>query len=435
MVRFTLIENAGKGNKKKKLSNFGGLFVLKELWKTFRVENLLETSGIVKATESLSASELAFLSMSQSVVGAGSEKELAQKTSLTGHDPCLCGKRVPQKTLNRFLNTERFDFKTLLVSLTMSVLSHRKIVKKLRNRSGRNILIVDDSPLEKSGKRMQGISKLYNSSRKGFYQGFEMVALALSAKRSAFFLNFMLKPKSPRPAKKSSTTKLTLAADMIAQALRSGITARTVTFDSWYTAVGFLTKLVELKLTFVAPLKKNRIVLYQNKRRKVSYFINRCRRYHEWGKLFSVDLPKFGPVHLVVFKRQLKSKKTTIDILITNGPKLSSERIFSIYEKRWTIETLFREAKQTFGLETFHNRSHHAITAHLCFSLIAMLFVRAAKLFFKALESITPGAITKHLIQTMVEVEITVKEWKITFYENTQFLHIFKQLNLALTDV
>lgn len=440
MVRFTLVENAANRKKKKTLSNFGGLFVLKDLWKRFRVDDLLQALGIVKVTESLSASELAFLSMSQSVIGANSEKELAHKTSLGGNDPCLCGKAAPQKTLNRFLNTDRFDFKTLLLSLTMSVLRHSKINKKLRNRSSRNVLIVDDSPLEKSGKRMQGISKLYNSSKKGFYHGFEMVALALTAKKSAFFLDFMLKPKSPKPAKKistkrSNTTKLTLAADMITQAVRSGITARVVTFDLWYTAVSFLKRLVELKLTFVAPLKKNRIVLYRDKNRKVSYFIYRCRRYHEWGKLFLVDLPKFGPVHLVVFKRQLKNKKTTIDILITNGRKLSSDRILSIYEKRWTIETLFREAKQTFGLETFHNRNHHAITAHLCFSLIAMLFVRAARFFFKTLEALTPGAITKHLIQTMVEVEITMKQWKITFYERNRFLPVFQQLNLAFEDV
>lgn len=441
MVRFTLVEDAKNRNKKKTLSSFGGLFVLRDLWKKFRVDELLQTLGIVKNAGSLTASELAFLSMSQSMVGAGSEKDLAEKASLSGNDPCLCRKPVPQKVLNRFFNTGRFDFKELFTRLVLGILSHRKIHRMIRKNPGKNILVVDDSPLEKSGKRMQGISKLYNSSKKGFYQGFEMVALTMSAKKSAFLLDFMLKPGSHKPvvkktsAKKSSTTKLTLAADMIAQAIASGIPARMVTFDLWYTAVSFLEKMAALNLIFVAPLKKNRIVLYQGKRKKVTYFVQRCQRTNEWGTIFLVDLPRFGPVRLAAFKRRLKNKKTCIEILITNGDKLSSQRMLSIYQKRWTIETLFREAKQSFGLESFHNQNHHATVAHLCFSLIAMLFIRASKFLFNSLQTFTPGAIKKQLIQTMVEIEVNMRQWKITFYEKKEFIHIFKQLNLALEEV
>lgn len=440
MVRFTLAESRQNSNKKKTLSNFGGLFVLKSLWEKFLVDDLMKTLGIVKDTEQLGVSELGFLSSSQSLVGANSEKELADKTFFSGTDPCLCATAVAQKELNRFLNTDRFDFKGLFMHLTQHVFQHRKIHKGVQANPSKSVFIIDDSPLEKSGKKMQGLSKLYNSSKKGFYRGFELVALALTSKSNAFFLDFQLKPKSPKPAPKntskhSNTTKLLCAASMIDQALSSGITARFVTFDLWYTAVPFLLTLAAWKLIFVAPLKKNRIVFYHGKRRKVTYFLNLCRRTHEWGKVFLVDLPEFGPVHLSVFKRRFKNNKTTTDILITNGMKLLPERMRSIYQKRWTIETLFREAKQTFGLESFHNRNHHAIIAHLSFSLIAMLLVRAAKFFFKSLQHLTPGAIKKQLIQTLVEIEINMNQWKITFYESNRFLHIFKQLNLAFNDV
>lgn len=440
MVRFTLIENDKIRNKKKALSHFGGLFVFKDLWKKFKMEVLVNALGIVGDTGSCRVSELAFLSMSQSMVGAASECDLAEKTFFSGEDPSLCGRTVPQKKLNRFLNTDRFDFKELFLGMTLNALRHRKIDKKIRKRASKNVLIVDDTPLEKSGKKMQGISKLYSASKKGFYQGYEMVSLALAAPSSAFFLNFKLKPKSLKPptrtkGSKANTTKLTLAVDMIAAACAEGHPARLVTFDSWYTAVSFLKSLVTLNLTFVASLKKNRLVIFRGKRRKLTYFLDRCKRYNEWGKIFWVELPQFGPVHLVIHKRRSKTRSATIDILITNGLNLSSERIYSIYAKRWTIETLFREAKQTFGLETFHNRNHHAIIAHLAFSLIAMLLVRAAKFFYRSLQSLTPGAIKKHLIQTLVEVEITMNQWKITFYEENRFLHIFKQLNLAIEDV
>jgi len=440
MVRFTLIENDKIRNKKKALSHFGGLFVFKDLWKKLRIEALLNALGIVGDTGSCRASELAFLSMSQSMVEAASECELAEKTFFSGEDPSLCGRTVPQKKLNRFLNTDRFDFKKLFIGLTLNALHHRKINKKIRKRVHKNVLIVDDTPLEKSGKKMQGISKLYNASKKGFYQGYEMVSLALAAPSQAFFLNFKLKPKSLMPptgtlAKKVNTTKLTLAAEMIAAAGNFGIAARLVTFDSWYTAVPFLKSLVSMNLTFVAPLKKNRVVIFRGKRTKLTYFLDRCKRYNEWGKIFLVELPKFGPVHLVIHKRRLNTPKATIDILITNGLNLSSERVYSIYAKRWAIETQILEAKQTFGLETFHNRNHHAIIAHLAFSLIAMLLVRAAKFFYRSLQSLTPGTIKKQLIQTLVEVEITMNQWKITFYEKNKFLYIFKQLNLAIEDV
>lgn len=439
MVRFTLVENARNSNRKKVLSNFGGLFMLKDLWRKFHLDELLKSLGIVKDRGLYSPAELSFLCMSQSVVGSPSEKDLAEKACLAGNDPCLCAKSVPQKEVNRFLNRDRFDFKELFLSLTVSVLFHKKIGKKLRNKRSKNILIVDDSPLEKSGKKMQGISKLYNSSKNGFYHGYELVALALAAGTSSFLLDFTLKPKSPKPAKKDARkkpdiTKLTLAADLIAHAKASGIPAGIVTFDLWYTAVTFLKRLVEMHLDFVAPLKKNRLVLYHGKRRQATYFIKRCHQTREWGKIFAVDLPHFGPVHLVVFKRPLRNRKTRIEVLITNDLKLPSQRILAVYQKRWTIETLFREAKQTFGLEGFHNRKRHAIVAHLCFSLMAMLFIRTSKFFFKSLQAYTAGAIKKQLIQTTVEIEITMKQWKITFYEKNRFLPIF-QLNLALEDV
>jgi IS4 transposase len=347
---------------------------------------------------------------------------------------------VPQKTLNRFVNTHRFDFKKLFTTLSLDLCRTKPIRKRLKNAPGKGVLIVDDSPLEKSGRHMQGISKLYHSSKQVFYHGYEMVAVAFTVSSVAFFLDFMLKPKSPKPfkktsAKKSTTSKLTLAAQMIASALASGVAARFVTFDLWYTAVSFLKRMEDLHLIFVAPIKRNRLVLYQGKRRSAAYFIERCRNTREWGTLFPVELPQFGLVHLAVYKRRLKNKKSRIEILITNGLRLSSERIFSIYQKRWTIETLFREAKQSFQLEQFHNRNQHAIIAHLGFSLMAMMLIRAFKFFFKSLQSFTPGSIKKQLIRTKVKVEITLKRWTITFYEKNPFLQILKQLNPALREV
>jgi hypothetical protein len=43
MVRFTLVENARNSNNKKVLSNFGGLFMLKDLWRQFHLDELLKS--------------------------------------------------------------------------------------------------------------------------------------------------------------------------------------------------------------------------------------------------------------------------------------------------------------------------------------------------------------------------------------------------------
>jgi len=49
-----------------------------------------------------------------------------------------------------------------------------------------------------------------------------------------------------------------------------------------------------------------------------------------------------------------------------------------------SARTFSREFKQGPEMESFHNRNHHAVIAHLCFSMIAMLFIRAAKFLFSA---------------------------------------------------
>jgi len=121
--------------------------------------------------------------------------------------------------------------------------------------------------------------------------------------------------------------------------------------------------------------------------------------------------------------------------MVSNDLSLSAQKMKEIYLRRWNIEALFRDVKQNFGLEGFHNRNLHAIVAHLVFSILSMLLVQVFQTLHKVMESMTLGKIKKQLIQVKALVQAKVGRWEVSFYEKRLLFRIFKDLKICLRSV
>ncbi len=66
-------------------------------------------------------------------------------------------------------------------------------------------------------------------------------------------------------------------------------------------------------------------------------------------------------------------------IFITNNFEFEAEEIALIYQKRWQIETLFKQLKQNFPLKYFFGDNQNAIEIQIWVSLIANLIVTLVK--------------------------------------------------------
>ncbi|MGQ9610211.1 MAG: transposase [bacterium] len=58
---------------------------------------------------------------------------------------------------------------------------------------------------------------------------------------------------------------------------------------------------------------------------------------------------------------------------MTNNLQANGAWIIENYYRRWSIETLIRDSKQSLGLPNFHMRDFNGITAHLCICILNYL--------------------------------------------------------------
>ena len=421
MVRL-IINRKDKKSKTKKQGNFSpfkALMALCYLWINRGVNKILPKLGITKRAQGLSPRELALATMVQSLVGSKSEQETAQRIgSKTSRSNAL------QKQLNRFHNNPKNHFEKLLPTTAQYLLPTKSS----------EIMVLDDTPIEKSGKRMKWAGKFFNTAERYYYHGYELVVLALARRRTALPLNFIPKrsqTKKRRPKKtRQSPSKLNLGLRLIKEALAQGLRPRYLAFDSWYFALWFIKCLERLGLSWVTKARCNRIFIYQGRKIKASRFIEITKGHGRCPLKFIVELPKYGLVSVVVNYRSRR-----YEVLVTNDLSLEATAIVRIFKKRWKIETLFREAKQHYGLEKFHNRKWAAIIAHFALSLLAQFLVRFFSTFKDKFLMVVDQLLKKTFVRVKKEVNIVFDKWKVAFDEIFNYFKISKELKICLISV
>jgi Transposase DDE domain len=324
-----------------------------------------EMEGVSKMLESLGLKEKFIAAdMDFTLVLLGIGQKLRKATSEIAF-LALWGLSSFQRRYNRFLHKAQAEiiFSTLLKTLPPKIFSDPN-----------GVIILDDSPLPKSGKKMQGAKKFYHNG--SFFHGYELPALVYSGTAGNFPLAFALKTKE-------SSSKLDLSMEMIQKTLKILPRPRWVLFDSWFTVKPLLEFLFAQGLLAIAPVKSNRQFVYRGRLYPAKEFVRLAK--HEKYASFEVSCPWHPKLRLVVFRRKLSSKKNRHEILLTNDLASTPREIAKAYLRRWAIETVFRTFKQSFALNHFHNRTLAAIHNHIALAFCALLLVAYLKSLFRSL--------------------------------------------------
>lgn len=201
---------------------------------------------------------------------------------------------------------------------------------------------------------------------------------------------------------KGFKSKIDLAQDLLRDAIAKKIKFRSVVIDSWYTSNDFLQLISSLKVTFVAEVKPNRLVL----------FYHPIKRRHCWVQqdelvklIRSHYAHKLKPVKVThpngyernffsySFKSQLKNcpvkirvvvlfgdfcdeDSKSIHVLIANDLLAHTHTIASQYSLRWGIERIFKELKDTFCFDQYQVRHKKQIQRYwmLCFVTWSLIY-------------------------------------------------------------
>ena len=195
-------------------------------------------------------------------------KTIASATSNHFHGLCA----VSKNTLYRALLNARIDWRMLLTKITLrfhAILREHQVNTDEHD----TCAILDDTTFQKSGIRIEGISKVFDHVTHNFIYGMKCLTLALSDGKSCYPIDFSLhrekgkkkdygltlkqrkeqfkekrNAKNPDYARKAECdeSKLEMAKRMLCHAVGHGINFKYVLADSWFTCESLIQAVREL---------------------------------------------------------------------------------------------------------------------------------------------------------------------------------------------
>ena len=178
---------------------------------------------------------------------------------------------------------------------------------------------------------------------------------------------------------------------------------RTVLMDSWYATRPLLLHIERRGKFFYCPLKDNRQVnegdAHQISYRRVDSLAWTDTEQRQGKSVHVKDFPKGHRLQL--FRLVLSTERT--DYVVTNdSTQTSTDDTQQVCAIRWKIEQLYREAKQTTGLESCQCRKARIQRNHIACALLVWL--RLKELAYetnRTVYQIKYGQLSEYLIQQL----------------------------------
>jgi hypothetical protein len=247
---------------------------------------------------------------------------------------------------------------------------------------GTGFLAIDDVVVSKPFCRCcPWVGWTYSTSEKRKVQGFHVVVLlwCTGCWRVPVAFRLWRPKKSCQPRKYRKKTQL--AWEMIVEVYEERLKIEYIVGDTHYTAGWITKKINRLGLKWVGVLHPRTTVYYRNRRWSVASL-------GEWLKLkwrprlqvrarsIVAYLPKYGTIRLVV----TRNRHGNLEVLATNDLESDLATIVLRKRSRWSVETLFRDAKQFSGLAACQCRVDQALVRHVAFVLIGFIILQRLRL-------------------------------------------------------
>jgi hypothetical protein len=299
--------------------------------------------------------------------------------SLNGSQGLIAGK----DTFYRQKSNEMINWRSILWAFARQF---NKIVSKQGdNQSGCRCLIFDDSLLEKSGRFIEKVSRVWDHVSKRAVLGFKINLMAYWDGASLLPVDFCLhrekgknkeKPfglskkeyrkqfskrrtsgmPSFERANEADQTKIATAIAMFKRAVKMKLHIDYVLMDSWFTCKEFILAVRSAKNRDIHLLG-----MYKNAKAKFEfrnglYTYNQVRqmsgkvkRNRQTGYYYQEAVVLLGDVPVKLFFSR-KGKNGNWKTFLSTNVELTFAKMLEIYAIRWTIEVLFKESKQLLGL-------------------------------------------------------------------------------------
>lgn len=347
-------------------------------------------------------------------------------------------------TYYRLKNDSRIDWRKFLYSF---IYRYIQLVKRHTNVTGDRIkcLIIDDSLLEKTGRKIEFVGRLFDHVTHRYILGIRMLTLGFWDGVSFNALDFSLhrengknpnrpfgmtkkelrkqyhkKRESKTPgakrAKELDTDKISTAILMVKRAVKHRITVDYALMDSWFVcekmilAIQKIKKTVHLlgtckmdkrKYNFLGKDLTAKELLNKFKDSKLN---KRCRNTK--SRYIALNV-RYKDIPMQLFFSKYSRKKDWV-LLVTTDMSINYLKAVEIYQIRWSIEVFFKESKQFLQLGKSQSNDFDAQIADTTVSIIVYLLLNLHKRFS---DYETLGEIFREENQQLRELTLWEKLW------------------------
>lgn len=359
-----------------------------------------------------------------------------------------------------FMKNERIDWRKIMflfVKQVFKIIENRSIADSKQEKTN-SFLIIDDSLIEKSGKAIEQIGKVYDHCKHSYRIGLKLLTLGFWDGKSFTPLDFSIHNEPGKSGKRGlrkkdldhqftkkravssagfkrveelGIDKIKMAIHLISNALKSKIRANYVLADSWFICESFLNGVKNLakEIEVIGLMKTNRIIEIKGKNHKASSIpdlkrkeIHRCKGFK--CQYITAEITYKG-IEMKGFWIKMRGQDSW-KLLISTDKNLSFITTMRYYQIRWSIEVFFKDCKQNLGLNNCQSTDLDAYFAH--FSIVMMNYM-ALSLRKRFEDYETLGALFKHAKELIVERNIVEKIWEIII---ELYVRIFSELGVDL---
>ncbi len=331
----------------------------------------------------------------------------------------------------RLLGNQKINWRSILL---LFVKQYLNLDTKFTNANDtKKCLIFDDTEISKTGKLIEGVSKIHSHVTQSFGFGYKL--LVAGYWNGSVFIpvdfsfhrenknnkkkKYGLSVKEYKAQKKTKRTKGTAVLkrfkelntkknDIIIQMYKRinqrKIHVDYILIDSWFTTITLISKFLKVNksINIIGMYKYNSKVLIdgtqktikQLRKSKKGLKRSRSTKFYHMSFIGEID-----GITLKIFLTR-KGKNGSWHTIVSTDTTLSFNKMLEIYNVRWTIEVFFKEAKQLLGLGKNQSTNFDVQVAQTTITMIQYLMI-SLKYRMEAYETI--GGLFKDVKQDYIE--------------------------------
>jgi len=307
---------------------------------------------------------------------------------------------------NEHINWRSFQYG--VIKLMLRTLKEQKI--NITNTAiGVKAYIFDDTIMSKTGKKIEGVSKVWDHVFQRPVLGFQLLVMGLYDGTMFIPINFSLHRSKGKNKKKPyglsikhykkqyrkkrlpnttgykrkkelDITKIKAAVKMLKATIKQKvILAEYVLTDSWFTCWELVKTSLDNNLHFIGMYSTPK-TLFVYRGKELTYGkilrlnkknIKRNRRYN----LYYIRTVVMWHDQKVVLYFTKKGKRGNWKTLLSTDLSLNFTQTIEIYQIRWTIEVFFKESKQLLGLASSQSTDFDSQVADITITMVQYIFL------------------------------------------------------------